>query len=183
MANKWQMAKAFGRATFGKNNKENPTIKAVRDSYRRDLDNYVKDKDAAERAEAFNRGNEEAWLDGRSIVRDKDGRPDVRLESKDVAEARGDARLDDELQRDFDEGFEEAFKKESDWLEKGWLRDPDKKFGGMPKFSDDEYQWLGSTFYADKADRDKYIRDKMIKELQDGLPLSDFVERYRTRGR
>lgn len=56
-----EMAKAFGKATYGKSDK-NPTVKAARDSYKKDLKNYGKDKDAKERAEAFNRGKEEQWV-------------------------------------------------------------------------------------------------------------------------
>ena len=57
-----EMAKAFGKATYGKSDK-NPTVKAARDSYKKDLKNYGKDKDAKERAEAFNRGKEEQWVE------------------------------------------------------------------------------------------------------------------------
>ncbi len=58
------MARAFGKATYGKNDK-NPTVKAARDSYKKDLKNYCKDKDAKARAEAFHMGNEEQWLENR----------------------------------------------------------------------------------------------------------------------
>lgn len=155
MANKWQMAKAFGRAAFGKNDKENPAIKAARDSYRRDLDNFVKDKDAAERAEAFNRGNEEAWMDERSIVRDKDGRPDVKLESKDVVEARGDARLDDNLQRDFDKALDEAAENHG---YKKW-RDESKDMPANDGFG-------GSLHDVNREDAVQRSREEIIKALQ-----------------
>ena len=172
MANWKKMAEAFGRATFGRNDKENPAIKVARDSYKRDLDNYLKDKDAAERAEAFNRGNEEAWMDERSIVRDKDGRPDIRLESNDVAEARGDARLDDNLQRDFDEAFEEAVarRKEDRLNEWDWDGKPENQVG-------DDWDYSAAKDRDDAAEQQ--VRDEMIKELKSGMPLSDFFERYR----
>ena len=91
MANWKKMAEAFGRATFGRNDKENPAIKAARDSYKRDLDNYTKDKDAADRAEAFFKGKEERWLD----------------KAKD-ADAFEDKLSDERLAEDFDKAIDEA---------------------------------------------------------------------------
>ena len=155
MAGKWKMAKAFGRAVFGKNDKENPAAKMARDVYDRDLRNYTKDKDAVGRVEAFNRGNEEAWMDERSIVRGKDGRPDVKLESKDVVEARGDARLDDELRQDFDEAFEEAAENHG---YKKW-RDESKD---MPL--DDGFK--GDLHDTNREDAVQRSREEIIKALQ-----------------
>ena len=91
MPNWKKMAEAFGRATFGRNDKENPAIKAARDSYKRDLDNYTKDKDAAERAEAFFKGKEERRLD----------------KAKD-ADAFEDKLSDERLAEDFDKALDEA---------------------------------------------------------------------------
>ena len=156
MANRWQMAKAFGRAVFGKSDKENPAAKMARDVYGRDLRNYV-DKDAAGRAEAFNRGNEEAWMDNRSIVRGKDGRPDVKLESEDVVEARGDARLDDNLQQDFDEGFEASFNRA-----KGTFNEAMDKLGGYTP--------------EDKEQAYDRLRQLMIDKLKNGEPIQDVLD-------
>lgn len=163
---KWKMAKAFGRAVFGKNNKENPTAKMVRDVYDRDLRNYTKDKDAADRAEAFNRGNTEAWMDERSIVRGKDGRPDVKLESQDVVEARGDARLDDELRRDFSDAFDDAAERHgyNKWREESKDMPLDDGFGG-------------SMHDVNREDAVQRVREEMIIDKQT-MSAEDFFDKW-----
>lgn len=183
MANWKKMAEAFGRAVARGDRLAKGNGKGA---------DFV---DRASQGARVNKETDDAYRDG--LRRGYDNWDEVRerehmkfdadaLSDKEIAKREDNAfseinerESDENLQKDFDKAFENAFKKESDWLEEGWMRDPDKKFGGMPKLSDDEYQWLGSPFMTDKADRDKYIRDKMIKELQDGLPLSDFFERYR----
>lgn len=93
MPNWKKMAEAFGRATRGRNNAENPAIKAARDSYGRDLNNYGADKNARDRAESFHAGEEERWL-----KRDED------------ADAFEDKLSDKRLTDDFENEFEQAYK-------------------------------------------------------------------------
>lgn len=167
MANKWKMAKAFGRAVFGKNNKETPAAKMARDVYGRDLRNYTKDKDAASRAEAFNRGNEEAWMDERSLTRNKDGYPDVKIESQEVVDARGDAHLDDELQKEFNDAFDDAAERHGydKWREESKDMPLDDGFGG-------------DMHDINREDAVQRTREEMIDELQKGMPLTDFFDKY-----
>lgn len=169
MAGKWKMAKAFGRAVFGKNNKETPAAKMARDSYGRDLRNYA-DKEAAGRAEAFNRGSEEAWMDERSLTRDKDGYPDVKIESQEVVDARGDARLDDELQKEFNEAFDDAAERHGydKWREESKDMPFDDGFGG-------------SMHDVNRMDAVQRTREEMINELKNGMPLTDFFDKYMRR--
>jgi hypothetical protein len=137
MPNWKKMAEAFGRATFGRNDKENPAIKAARDSYKRDLDNYT-DKDAAARAEAFFKGKEERWLD-----KNKDA---------DVFE---DKLSDERLAEDFDKALDEAaenhgYKK---WREESKDMPANDGFGG-------------SLHDVNREDAVQRSREEIIKALQ-----------------
>lgn len=137
MANWKKMAEAFGRATFGRNDKENPAIKAARDSYKRDLDNYT-NKDAAERAEAFFKGKEERWLD-----KNKDA--DV------FEDERSDERLAEEFSKAFDEAAENhGYKK---WKEES---------KDMPL--DDGFK--GDLHDVNREDAVQRSREEIIKALQ-----------------
>lgn len=138
MANWKKMAEAFGRATFGRNDKENPAIKAARDSYKRDLDNYTKDKDAAERAESFFKGKEERWLD-----KNKDA---------DVFE---DKLSDERLAEDFNKAFDEAAENHG---YKKW-REESKD---MPL--DDGFK--GDLHDVNREDAVQRSREEIIKALQ-----------------
>lgn len=139
MAEKWKkMAEAFGRATFGRNDKENPAIKAARDSYERDLRNYTKDKDAAERAEAFFKGKGERWLD-----KDKD------------ADAFEDKLSDERLAEDFDKALDEAAENHG---YKKW-REESKD---MPV--DDGFK--GDLHDINREDAVQRSREEIIKALQ-----------------
>lgn len=137
MPNWKKMAEAFGRATFGRNDKENPAIKAARDSYKHDLDNYT-NKDAAERAEAFFKGEEERWLD-----KNKDA---------DVFEnERSDERLAEEFSKAFDEAAENhGYKK---WKEES---------KDMPL--DDGFK--GDLHDVNREDAVQRSREEIIKALQ-----------------
>lgn len=137
MANWKKMAEAFGRATFGRNDKENPAIKAARDSYKRDLDNYT-DKDAAERAEAFFKGKEERWLD-----KNKDA---------DVFE---DKLSDERLAEDFDKALDEAAENHG---YKKW-REESKDMSANDGFG-------GSLHDVNREDAVQRSREEIIKALQ-----------------
>lgn len=138
MPNWKKMAEAFGRATFGRNDKENPAIKAARDSYKRDLDNYTKDKDAAERAEAFFKGKEERWLD--------------KAEDADAFEDKfSDERLTEEFGKALDEAAENhGYKK---WREES---------KDMPL--DDGFK--GDLHDVNREDAVQRSREEIIKALQ-----------------
>lgn len=137
MANWKKMAEAFGRATFGRNDKENPAIKAARDSYKRDLNNYA-DKDANARAEAFFKGKEERWLD-----KNKDA---------DVFE---DKLSDERLAEDFDKALDEAAENHG---YKKW-RDESKDMPANDGFG-------GSLHDVNREDAVQRSREEIIKALQ-----------------
>lgn len=150
MANWKKMAEAFGRATFGRNNSENPAIKAARDSYERDLRNYTKDKDAAERAEAFFKGKEERWLD--------------KATDADVFE---DKLSDEYLAKDFDKALDDAAERHGydKWREESKDMPLDDGFGG-------------SMHDVNREDAVQRVREEMIEELKKGMPLEDFFDKY-----
>lgn len=105
-----KMAEAFGRAAYGKNDAEKPVAKWARDRFNKDADRYVDEPEAAKRAEAFNRGSEEAWMDD-TDVKNKMGMDKYRA-NPDEVERRMDelseARSDERLEKEFDEGFNSA---------------------------------------------------------------------------
>lgn len=105
-----KMAEAFGRASHGKNDAEKPVAKWARDRFNKDADHYVDDPDAAERAEAFNRGNEEAWMDDNAIKREM-GMDKYRARPDEVErrmDERGEARTDERLGEELDAAIKKA---------------------------------------------------------------------------
>lgn len=138
MANWKKMAEAFGRATFGRNDKENPAIKAARDSYERDLHNYTKDKDAAERAEAFFKGKGERWLN-----KDKD------------AASFEDELSDEHLTKEFGKALDEAAENHG---YKKWKEESKD----MPL--DDGFK--GDLHDVNREDAVQRSREEIIKALQ-----------------
>lgn len=107
-----KIAEAFGRAAYGKNNAEKPIVKWARDRFDKDVDRYA-DPEASARAEAFARGQDEAWMDAQEIKR-KMGMDKYRA-NPDEAERRmdelGEVHTDERLEQDFDEGFNSAIKR------------------------------------------------------------------------
>lgn len=150
MPNWKKMAEAFGRATHGRNNSENPAIKMARDGYNRDLRNYA-DKDAGDRAEAFFRGGEERWLN-----RDKD-----------VAQFEDEAS-DKRLAEDFEDAFNSAAERHG--------YDTWKKGSGNKPLDDG---LNGEIHNLEREGAEDDIRAQMIEELKSGVDLSDFFEKYR----
>lgn len=109
----WKIAKAFGRAQHGSSS---AAANMARDRFKADLDSYTK-PDANERAEAFGRGDAEAWMDDQKSERlthgfeDPDRRHAVREAFNNEAE---EMRTDDALQADFDREFDDAIARHSD---------------------------------------------------------------------
>lgn len=150
MPNWKKMAEAFGRATYGRNNSENPAIKMARDAHERNVRNYA-DKDAGDRAEAFFRGNEERWLN-----RDKDA---AQFE---------DEASDPRLAKDFEDAFNSVAERHGYDI---W------KKGSGDKPLDDGLN--GEIHNLEREGAEDDIRAQMIEELKSGVDLSDFFEKYR----
>lgn len=167
---KWnpKMAEAFGRAVYGKNDKESPVAKMARDVYDRDLRNYRKDDDAAARAEAFRRGGAEAWMDERTLTRDAEGRPDVKLESQDVADARGEARSDEALVKAFEDAFDDVAERH------GYERW--RKGAGKQQLNDG---MNGEIHNLEREGAVDDIRAQMIEDLRNEMDLSDFFDKWK----
>lgn len=144
-----KMAEAFGRATFGRNDKENPAIKMARDSFKRDLTNY-KDKDANERAESFFKGEEEGWLD--------------RFKNGDTFE---DEASDARLKEAFDKAFDDIAE---DRGYKNWVSNKDK----IP--ANDGLDGEINNLEREGAVDD--VRAQMIEDLKNGMDISDVFEKY-----
>lgn len=180
-----KMAEAFGRATRGRNNAENPAIKAARDSYGRDLNNYSADKNARDRAESFHAGEEERWLE-----RDKDADAfEDKLSDKRLAKEFEDAfnevvdrhstKVPDDAKRiydNYDFDFERAYGPDDAYrraVRKSKVED-------APSSTGDFEERFGFDI-SDEMPPDNYdeIRAKMIEELKSGIDLSDFFEKYR----
>lgn len=152
---KWnkKMAEAFGRAVYGKNAKESPVAKAARQTYERDLDNYTKDVDAKERAEAFNRGNEKAWLDKQLDDRDSRMR---EIES------------DEALTKDFEDAFDDVAERHG---YERWRKDAGKQ--QLDDKMDGEIHNLEREGAVDD------VRAEMIEDLKKGLDFSDFFDKWK----
>ena len=112
MANWKKMAEAFGRATFGKND-NNSIVKAARDSYKRDLNNY-RDKEAGDRAESFFKGQEEERMANNRVDKDFNSLKSLKNENtrelmKDVdADYQSDQRLIEQREKEWDDAFKSA---------------------------------------------------------------------------
>lgn len=163
MANWNKMAKAFGRAARGNSS---DAAKYARQSYERDLHRYDKDPGASDRAEAFNRGSEEKWMDERNIVVGRDGRPDVELERDErVIDQRGDARTDENLQKDMEQAFDEAAERHGydRWRAEAANKPVDDGLGG-------------ELHNVERELTEDEVRAKMIEDLQKGANILDILD-------
>lgn len=164
MANKWsKMAEAFGRAARGNSS---DAAKYARQSYERDLSRYDKDPGASGRAEAFNRGSEEKFMDERNITVGDDGSPEVKIERDErVIDQRGDARTDARLQKELDEAFDEAAERHGydQWRKEAADKPVDDGLGG-------------EIHNVERELTEDEVRQRMIEDLKRGADISDVLE-------
>jgi hypothetical protein len=159
----WKMAKAFGRAARGSSS---DAAKYARQSYERDLSRYGKDPNAADRAEAFNRGNEEKFMDERNITVGRDGSPEVEIERDErVIDQRGDARTDENMQKELDEAFDEATERHGydKWRKEAADKPVDDGLGG-------------EIHNVERELTEDEVRQRMIEDLKRGADISDVLE-------
>jgi hypothetical protein len=159
----WKMAKAFGRAARGSSS---DAAKYARQSYERDLSRYGKDPNAAGRAEAFNRGSEEKFMDERNITVGRDGSPEVELERDErVIDQRGDARTDENMQKELDEAFDEATERHGydKWRKEAADKPVDDGLGG-------------EIHNVERELTEDEVRQRMIEDLKRGADISDVLE-------
>lgn len=159
---KWnkKMAEAFGRAVYGKNDKESSVTKSARQTYQRDLDNYTKDVDAKERAEAFNRGNEKARLD-----KQLDDMPEHRESSIDDMR---DIESDGALKKDFEDAFDDVAERHG---YERWRKDVGKQ--QLDDRMDGEIHNLEREGAVDD------VRAEMIEDLKNHMDFSDFFDKWK----
>lgn len=163
MANKWKMAAAFGRAARGNSS---DAAKYARQSYERDLSRYGKDSDAAGRAEAFNRGSEEKFMDERNITVGRDGSPEIEVERDErVIDQRGDARTDENMQKELDQAFDEAVERYGydTWRKEAANKPADDGMGG-------------EIHNVERELTEDEVRQRMIDDLKRGADISDVLE-------
>lgn len=163
MANKWKMAAAFGRAARGNSS---DAAKYARQSYGRDLRRYDKDPGASGRAEAFNRGSEEKFMDERNITLDRDGKPDVEIERDErVIDQRGDERTDENMQKEFGNAFDEAVERHGydKWRKEAADKPVDDGLGG-------------EIHNVEREMTEDEVRQRMIDDLKRGADISDVLE-------
>lgn len=163
MANKWKMAAAFGRAARGNSS---DAAKYARQSYERDLRRYGKDPGASDRAEAFNRGSEEKWMDERNITVGRDGSPDVEIERDErVIDQRGDKRTDENMQKELSDAFDEAAGRHGydKWRKEAADKPADDGMGG-------------EIHNVERELTEDEVRQRMIDDLKRGADISDVLE-------
>jgi hypothetical protein len=159
----WKMAKAFGRAARGSSS---DAAKYARQSHERDLSRYGKDPNAAGRAEAFNRGSEEKFMDERNITVGHDGSPEVEIERDErVIDQRGDARTDENMQKELDEAFDEATERHGydKWRKEAADKPVDDGLGG-------------EIHNVERELTEDEVRQRMIEDLKRGADISDVLE-------
>lgn len=122
MANWKKMAEAFGRAV-SKSRQANDNTKAAFKSYDHDLKQYVKDPEAADRAEAFNRGIELGRMD-ESDIRKELGTDKWRANPDGVVDKRRDeledAATDKALVANREKEWDDAFKSAKEHVKRGY---------------------------------------------------------------
>jgi hypothetical protein len=163
MANMYKMAKAFGRAAHGNSS---DAAKYARQSYERDLRRYDKDPSASGRAEAFNRGSEEKFMDERNLTVDRDGRPSVEIERDErVIDQHGDARTDENMQKELSDAFDEAAERHGydKWRKEAADKPADDGMGG-------------EIHNVERELTEDEVRQRMIDDLKRGADISDVLE-------
>ena len=122
MANWKKMAEAFGRAVT-KPRQANDNTKAAFKSFDRDVANYVKDPEAAARAEAFNKGVELGRMD-ETDIRKELGTDQWRANRNDIVGKRRDeledAATDAALVENREKEWDDAFKSAKEHVKRGY---------------------------------------------------------------
>lgn len=166
MANRWQMAKAFGRAMM-------EPIKAKNAGKVRDEVGAIAKKLDDGPRNAYGEGITEGFNDlGKAVQFEKKRKiPELRERMDELS----DEATDKSLQDAFNEGFDEAVERRkaerlNEW---DWDGKPENQMG-------DDWDYNAAKDRDDAAEQQ--VRDELIQELKRGMPLSDFFEKYRNYG-
>ena len=165
MANRWQMAKAFGRAMM------EPLKAKDAGKVRDEVGTIAKKLDVGPR-EAYGEGVTEGFGDlGRTIQFEKKRKiPEIRKRMDELS----DEATDKSLQSDFDEGFEEAVKRRNYTTD---YDKADKLFTGKRANESAERfdEMFPDHWKATDEEREPMMRAFMIEELKRGVPIEDVL--------
>ena len=162
MANRWKIAKAFGRAMM------EPLKAKDAGKVRDEVGDIAKKLDVGPR-EAYGEGVTEGFGDlGRTIQLEKKRKiPEIRKRMNDLS----DEATDKSLQDSFDEGFEEAVERRKKERLDEWDWDGENQ-------KSDADAWDYEAAKDREAEAEQQVRDELIQKLKSGMPLSDFFEKY-----